>query len=438
MSLLKRDILSDMSVVASATGTAYNNSVVLFAPVIKMDELGIDITDNLLEILSPIAIAGGYTVSNPYKNTVEITSIVAEPLDKRELTFRLSNRILTVTPVSISQADQFTFTDNSISFVEMSIKTQWDIEHDPSYTGGVWQLQITASGSGTYDIANVLPNGYLELDDPLETLPKSNVSGVTYLILDDSGNVIASSSTGKLRIKRRAKLDLSAATGIADIRNYVKPGYYLVLNGNQYRITGFVPGGSHQIYIDGYQDGNASGLTIEVLQRLVESIGNLDYMGLRLQTLTDHEAGLPILDGVNAVSENDMVESDELRGNYLVVIGTSYFAISNIDGTTITLAGPHTEWGRLSAGGTSVSYSIYRYVRQPFTVSERESPYTMGHEFDFYDRRGKEIVIQQVETASSMLMVHALNHINQGKTTDVAGLEEKISFRVEYLENHGK
>jgi hypothetical protein len=201
-------------------------------------------------------------------------------------------------------------------------------------------------------------------------------------------------------------------------------------------------------YIDGYTNGSVAGVSVTVYRRLADNgIGQFEYRGLQLDTgITDYEATLPVSNGVNLVSGpliNGIVNND-LKENYLILIGTEYFAISEIDGAIITLNGPPNDWG--VAVGTAITFDIYQYDKEGVVIPEREDPEIPGHTFEYVDRGGLPIIEYDIDstvvsTAVSMAMYGApmtmriLNAANTSGTDnvlDVLGQQESVSYKIDY------
>jgi hypothetical protein len=410
-----------------------------------------------LEILSPHAHAGSYTVQNPTKNHLEVNG-VTEPITQSSFTFRLSNEAVKKTSTDITQDDLFVFSDESLSYSNYNVKSQWDVDNDSEYSGGAWKVSISTY-SDVYDILEVLPNGSLVLNDPSATLPTVATNGIIYNLLNDSSETITSSTSGSLIVNRRGRVDLgtagsmlirgSSTTSLDDVRNVLEIGYFMLYSGTQYFVSGFATGETKQFYIDGYSGGTVSGVSVTVYQRIASNeYGVLHLKGLELTTLVDHETGLGILNGANApADENDILEDDLFKENFLVLINSEYFAISEIDGTTITLSGPQNDW---NTTGTAVTYDILKYSKLTGTtvnpptgyrydpvadIPEREYPPVPGYAFEFLDRRGNEVIEINTENAMPMMAMSAL--LNAGRNDDImetVGQEEKITFSVEWKE----
>ena len=221
---------------------------------------------------------------------------------------------------------------------------------------------------------------------------------------------------------------------IDDIRNFVDIGNYFLVAGTQYEVMGFVSGDTHEFYIEGYSGGDVTGVSGVTYQRVVdEGYGLFHYKGITLTTLVDQEAALSIQNGVNPPTTP--LENDSYKENFLILIDSDYYAIEEIDGTTITLAGPLQDWSTSTAGGTAVSYDIVQFEKAGLTVPEREEPYMPGYTFDTIDRRGGEVIEIVTETATPMFaLATALNASKNGEVVDNIGQEESISFSIEWAE----
>jgi len=441
---LERDMMADSSLVVSATsGTALNNEIVLFSPNVIIGGEGIGETGNLLEVLSPSPNSGEYTLINIEGNYATISGgdPIVEPLIQSDFTFRISDEIFVDTSSDVFQDNEFIFEDANVDYSALGVKTQFDVDTDPDYTGGVWKISIPAY-SDSYEILNILSDGTLELLDPSSTLPSSTTSGITYSVLDDSALTIDSSTTGKLNVTSRGRVDVTGLTGpggiLDDVRNLMQLGDYLLLGGTQYKVTEFVTGETQEFYIGSYSGGDMVGVMTTALRRQVDNAtGKFAYRGLTLETTIDYESSLGILNGVNApVDENLILEDDKFKENFLVLINPLttpvYYVMDEIDTTTITLGGLHEDWTTSTAGGTPVLFDIYRFTKPPISIPARTEPEWPGHDFDFIDRRGNVIIDSEQETVMPMgLRAASLNGAKDDQAVDLIGQEETISFNIE-------
>lgn len=448
---IRRDALADgTAIVTSAGGVAHNTSIVLFSQDVRLDTIGFNEDTDILEVMSPSSNAGIYGLSDATGHIATVTSgTVTEPLNKSQFTFRLSqNKLGEVTGTDIYQDDVFVWTDENVDFNNLGVKSDWDVDNDSDYTGGAWKLEITSSGSGTYTIQNVRPDGSILLNDPTKSLPTSDTGGGVYNLLNDLDETIATSTTGVLNVTRRGRVDFTNSSITFDnIRNLVAPGQYFVLSsggsptGTQWEINGFTDSddgssalATNQFYISDYADGDDLGEDVLILDRLIDNeVGHFDYKGINLVGASNHETGLPILNGANAVSEDDMLESDEFKENYLVLIDSNYYSISEIDGSSITLAGQRQDWETLSAGGTVVTYDIWKFTKNGADIPEREYPPVPGHTFDMIDRRGNEVIEVNTETSTPMMFRAAsLNAAKGNEVIETTEQEEAITFEIEW------
>lgn len=422
---VRRNMLaSTTTVVSSATGTAYNSSVTLYCPEVRFDELPIS-SRTVLEVLSPSPNAGIYnSVQNPLRHTLEVSG-VPEPLNTAAFTFRLSNSIYTNPSASVTQDDYFELIDAAVDFGELGVVSQWDVDNQAGISHSAWTVNIPAYG--TFTVADVFPNGSLSLSDPSQLLPTSPTSGISYAVVNDSAQTVASSTTGKLSVVARGRVQVSDVN-VPDIRGLVSEGFYLLYSGNQYKVIGFVDGSDDEVYIGSYTGGNASGVSVTFYHRWEDmEIGYFDYKGMMLDAGSDLETSLGILNGENAPTDPNLVlDNNHFKENYIVLIGTNYYRIADIDHNTLTLIGPQMDYKTLGAGGQSVTYSVIRFVKNSITID--------GHDFDFIDRRGVDLVDATITSNVSMMSVAmtALNTSNGSQIETYASQDEGVSFVIEY------
>lgn len=480
LGIAKRDALSSMTLAAGPlSGTASNPKIVLISPGSgtaneilndelvgehwKFDRLNINRDDvagspvpdnsNWLEILSPSANAGDYSVTNPSGNLVEIAAgTVTEALDKSQFAFRLSNKVIDLDGVDFYQDNFFTFIEDGVDFSDSDIFTQWD--SDQSYTGSVWQLEVTAYG--TYDIAQILPDGSLVLVDD-GSLPSADASGLAWELFDGAAASMMTGSDGDLSVRSRGRMEYTADSfnaPLSDVSTVLKLGDYVLLNGDQYRVLSFVDNEPNQLYIDEYTGGDTMGENVVFYRRIIDNgIGHFGYLGMILTTGVDHETGLPVQNGVNEVATP--TEASEFKENYLILLQggspdmtdetLTYYTMEEIDGTEITLNGPWTEF---TTTGTVVDYIIYKFEKQPITIPTRSEPYFPGHAFNYdgdppdglgghVDRLGSEVISLEIEQDVSMsVYASALNAANSGDDSvmDTVQTVESISYKIEYID----
>lgn len=450
---VKRNMLAfSTTEVSSQSATGFNDNITIYAPDVRFDLLPLDTSSNVLKILSPSASAGNYSITSPDTHMANISGLT-EPLNTSSFTFMLSNDSYSGT-AAIEQDDVFTFSDTTVDFIEKGVKTDWDDNNDSSYTGTAWKIQITETGysNGIYTISRISADGGLILNDPTEALPKSNSSSLSYNILDDSSNNIFSSDNGSLSIGRRAKITDSSPSGDAanDIRDVADTSDYFVLSGTEYKIIGFVDSQDYQFYINGYTAGDASGQSFNVYKRLVDSeAGYLDYRGMKIVTSSNHETGLGIVNGSNPPAI--VVDDNLFKENFLVLIGSNYYKVTGIDGTTINVDGPEESWK--VSGGTSVTYSILKYSKENISIqpkagygSETEvdglryvqpaNYQYLGHDFNFIDRRGNEVISLNTSTAApfAAFAAEGLNATDD-QIKEPISQEENITLEIEWKDD---
>ena len=148
---------------------------------------------------------------------------------------------------------------------------------------------------------------------------------------------------------------------------------------------------------------------------------------MTLETAVDYEAGLPIQNGTNALAIKTL--ESEFKENYLILIDSDYYSITDIDGTTITLNGPNDKVWQTT--GTSVDFTIYQFINQPLSIEEVEYPANPGHDFEEVVRSDNEVITNSVESSVSFLAAKALNK-NGNELLDSMTQNEGVSFKIEY------
>ncbi len=428
--VLRNELATSEVAVTETTGTAWNKELTVFCPDLLFDQIGLD--GDGTTILENLSDSTETTLSSPYRHTAVIAS-ATEPLDTSAFTFRISNPVLTGTLCDIHQDDIKRLGDDDQNFGLLGVKTDFDVEHGDATAP--WKILIPAYSATPYTIQHLLPNGTLILNDPSATLPTSNVSGITYTIKTNSDVEVVTSTTGSLTVTRRGRVEALSAS-VLDIDESVKIGNYFVNGGTQYEITGFVKDTNDQFYIDNYSDGDMAGENLKVYQRLADNqIGYYSHRGLRLtKSGVDYETSLSISNGSNPPGEDNVLENNRFKENFLVVIDDEYYSIASIDGssgdTVMVLNGPDHYWQTLGAGGTSVDFTIYRYVKEAATIEGQQFDQP-DHDFNFIDRRGKELVSNEIETAVTMM---AASIPNGSEITEYISQEESVTYSIEYAD----
>ena len=456
---IRRDALATSNLVvggplAWVPALAYNDMIVLFCPDLKLDTLGWDkdhLTKNILEILTGVH-AGIYNWSNPdgYMVTVAGVPPAAEPLSQSSFNFRLSVDLYENATTTLNQ--EFKFDDLTQDFLEL-----WDVNNPREVYDGSWRIELSAypypdpppfgPNNDVYTIVSITTDSELLIDGyahPLNSLPIVNASGITYTIRNDTGYLITTGVAGSWTKTQRGIVDFSSEVTLEDVRSLFEIGHYVLYGGTQYEIVGFIPNDNHRLYIGNYTSGNIVGVTTHVYQRLASNqVGYLQYKNLILQTIVNYETILGILNGANApVDPNLILDSDLWKESFLVVIqnfppvADDYYAISQINGTIITLNGPYHQWKTPAAGGTPVLIHIYQYIKQPLTIPERNYPPMPEHTFDSVDRRGNDVIQMSIETATPFMPPFLALNIPDNSVSDVLGQNESITYFIEHKGKH--
>ena len=433
---IKRNVLANaILVVNNASATAYNDNVVIACPQVNFSEIGMNVEgSNVLEILAPSPLAGKYVLSSPNNNYAILTPVPPQPVSHAPFTFRLSNNVYTNTTASITQDNYVELTDPNVSFSTLGVVSDWDINQ--GHLGGPWKVLIPAYSTTPYTIHQVLPDGGLVLNYA-PNMPSSNALNITYQLLTDTNVVMANSTTGNLGVSKRALVDISSDPLMNDLATITEPGQWMLdSTGTQYQIADLIASttGSatlrQKFHIWGWSIGNVGSRTIHIYNRLVDNqVGYLSYIGQELQAATNLETSLGINNGANPPAVP--LEDSHFKENFLVVIGADYYSIAAIDGAHLTLVGTQYDWKTLAAGGTPVTYNVYRYVRQPYTIQ--------GMKFDQIDRRGKEIITNDIDEAQVLGAAppeFLFAQLNKPANEVVEPVEqsESIKFTIEYAD----
>jgi hypothetical protein len=452
MDIMLRDMLASVDPDASVfgvNGLAQSTDVLIVSPgsfvddettkgqIVKFNTYSIDTTSvsglpannsNLLEIYAPHTLAGEYSIDKPASfHAIVSAGSYLEPVDQSQFTFRLSNKQLSAT-VNIEQCNAFVFSDIVNDFSDLNIVSQWDVDHNDSTLP---VTEITIDSYGTYPILDILPNGKLVLEDD-GTLPTTDQTNLVWTILGVSG------VDGVLTVLHRGAIDFTAV-GMDDVRNIFSDLDYVLYDGTQYRVCGFVADSTVKVYVDDYTDGDHGGVSVTVYRRLIDdAIGQFTYQGFTLDTSpVNYEVNLPIENGVNAAhlpsgppNEGglDALEDNVFKENYLVKIDGDYYAISEIDGTIMTLVGPYQEWTKT---GTNVTFDIYKFVKNSVDVPPRNDAGLPGHDFDSIDRGGGPVIDYEIDPILEARLLNLAKR-NSNQMVDVLQQVENINYTIEY------
>jgi hypothetical protein len=382
-----------------------------------MESLGVIESNHILEVLAPSANAGTYTIGDIEKNTARVTSSVIEPLNESSFTYNLSN-IIYSNWVSIEQDDKFDLSDDNVDFATIGVKTQWDVEHTPDYTGGAWKVSIPAYSGTPYEVV-AIRNGVLELDDD-GTLPIAGATGLAYILLTDTDATMATSSTGELECERRGYVNLSDPS-LVNRSDYLLPGDFMFYDDTEYEIIGF---SDHNFWIKNWTDGDLAGVNINTRRRLLRNaVGVFGYRGLNLTTFADHEVEFKIQNGSNPPG-GDIVENDAFKENYLFKIDNQFYKILEWDAKEVKLSGREQSWTTATAGGTVLSYSLVHFPKKQVNVGFIV--------FDHLDRDGHDPVIREIyDQVDQQTAIVALSTGASTGIQENVAQEEGITFSIE-------
>jgi hypothetical protein len=414
----RSDLADKTTVLSGKLGTAYNDHVAFVSPNVPLNGIGLSPLNHVLEVLSPSMNAGTYTIQDMDTNTARVTSAVNEPVDGSAFTFNLANINYGNFHTTITQDDLVILSDEDVDFAEIGVKTEWDVDNTPDYTGGSWKVLISAYSATPYNIREII-NGKLILAGD-SNLPTVDTTGISYVLKDDDDNVVETSTTGVLEVTRRGYVNLNDGS-LVDIENYIRPLDYLLYNGDEYLILAF--DGSN-FWIDGYTDGAVAGATIKTKRYLAEGeTGYFGYRGLKLISFADHEAEFDMINGDNPPT--DQPDNSHFKENFLFVINDEYYKIVEIDGINVTLSGRDIDWTTLSNGGTVVAYSIIHLEKTPVDVNFIV--------FDQLDRNGKDPVIREVYSdLDQSTTITALSTSKNSGIEENVSQEEGVSIIIEY------
>lgn len=396
---LNRSMLASSNIIETTTGTGQNSAITLYSPGSQWDGAGIDEQANVLEILAGTS-QGQYqcSIQNHEKLAIDIVpgspNTIPEPLDPTAFPFRISNVVYTDPTATIYQNDIFTFSDSSQNFAIFAIQPGWSI----IVTGGLFP--------GTYPVVNYNTNDTLNISG---WSTPTNALGLSYQLVNSFNQTIIASNQGAVTVTRQGLVEIPlVAEELGIVQNY-----YLLFLGVQYLISSVAPralGATFdKVYIEGYTSGNVVGVAnVTFYNRIIDkAVGYVQYRGMQLTGI------VPTLD--YTLEDNMFLE------NYLILINTNYYQITNITNNTMTLAGPMLTW---ALGGTSVNYSIVQFIKtSPITASD-------GVEFFLLDRRGNDSL--ELTTETQMSMSFAMSALNGNNLKDAVVNNEEITLNIEY------
>jgi hypothetical protein len=423
----REELSQQFLIMTGQLGNGYNEGIYLISPDVRLNDLGISIDKHVFEILAPSPHAGTYKLSHFEQNTARVETTVMEPINQSAFTFRISNTSYYSGTAIITQMYRFSISD-SIDFWSLSnIKTVLDTENNPTYATNSWYIMIPShSATAKYRIIDIDQyTGDLEIEDD-DSIPLPTVDGaaVSYTVFTDNDAEVVSSTSGTMNVNPIGKVDINdnVVTNLSQLASHEDYIYY---NSVEYPILSLE--GNQIIYIDDYDDGDAVGVSIRVRKRRVDNeVGYFGYGGLKLQTSSNLEVDLGILNGINAPTDPNVITDDgNFKENYLIQIGDDYYKMEEIDGVTITLSGLPNDWMTLAAGGTPVGYNVLHVVADQVEV--QFTAFSSG-----IDRRGEDVVMREItSTVTDDVAIVALQTGNDG-VQEMISQEENISFTIQW------
>lgn len=406
-------------------GIGFNDKIILYTPNVIMNDLGVDRTNNILEVLSPSPNAGIYSIDNVDQNYADVSTSVNEPLNQELFTYNLYNKIYNTFTATISQDDLFELqltVSNIIDYFD-EIKTQWDVLNNPNYLGSGWKVLISDYSAVPYEILSFNPNnGRLILLDPDLSLPTTNVYGINAIILNESMNQVFSDNDSDLYVTRRGKINLNDSNFTSFEENgFIKINDLVFYLNQKFNIIGF--NSDNEIYIENYAFGNVGSASIEIRRVLLnQSSGFFGYSGLKIDTSIDLENEFGIVNGANNIlNVSQWTENSLFKEVILINIGSNYYKLKQIDGNEMTILGVHQDWTTFTAGGTNINYNVIRYNKKPQTIDDEY--------FNQLDRSGQEYISQEIDYATTFM---ALRSSNSSGVKDKVSTEDSIQIIIEY------
>ena|GEM_PF-5991977 len=439
------------------SGNGYYDHIAFFCPSHNLQNIQMNPSpptgNNLLEILSGNNSGNKYDLLDPDGHYAQISIVTGSTIEQptNPFTFRLSNLQYPYPGESrtASFTKEFGLLDSTHldTLLSLNIKTQWDVLHNPSHirSGSAWSVQLNGSGP-FYIVDHMLSDGTIILDGSTPTIAAPVIS---YVIHNASGTTEYAASTGNWKLTGRTIVCVENDITGMDLRSVMREGNYALYGGTQYPIIGFVSDSLLKFYVSGYSGGDASGNPITVYRRLIDNeIGFFVYQGLTLTTTVDYESYLVIDNGSGGSPVyEDLINN--FKENFLIVIGSQYYNIDSIIGTTITLIGPAQSTWKTTA--TPVSFTIHKYDRKLFSVYRPDKITTPVHTFgefpigdlnwqsDKLDRRGKSLIeLTTVNSTPMAFWAWAQNMTNDqsgNQITNLVAQKENITYSIQWKES---
>lgn len=409
----REDLADKTTVLSGKLGTAYNEYVSIVTPDVILADLGVMPHNHVLEVLSPSANTGTYTISDIDGKTANISSSINEPLDETQFTFNLSNIVYSNFSTLIEQDNYVQLSDASVLYEEFGVKTLWDVDNTDDYSGGTWKVLIPAYSATAYEIKDIVNSSLILVDDG--TLPTSNLTDISYTLYDDNDVEIYDSSTGELDVEIRAFVDFNDP--VLQTQVVMELGDFLYYNNTEYEVVRF---DGNDFWIRDWEDGDAAGLTVEIRRRIANrATGQFGYRGLHLTTFSDHESEFDIQNGQNPPTV--VLEDNNFKENYMFKINDEFYRILEWDGTEVKLAGRDQYWMTNNAGGTMVAYALVHFPKKSVNIG-----FTV---FSELDRDGHDPIIRTIEDPVGNLAIVALSSGGTGMQENISQ-DEGISFTI--------
>jgi hypothetical protein len=417
--VLRSQLADEFTALAGAAAVAYNAHVAFVAPDVDLPSLGLISTSHVLEVLAPSANAGTYQIDDYAGRAARVKTPVAEPVDGSAFTFALSNVPYGNSYTAITPDNEVRLADPEGDFLALGVKSRWDAVNTPDYAGGPWRVSLPAYSPAPYEIIKATDGVVYLAGDGL--LPTADTTGVSYTLLDDADEEVASGTTGELGVTKRGYVELND-TALVDVGEFVRLGDTLYYAGDEYPVLEF---DGNNFWVGEYDAGGVAGVSVQIRRRLVAAgLGYFGYRGLRLTTADDIEADFGIINGRNPPPENDQTDDGHFKENFLFLIGGEYYKIADINGTAVTLAGREQDWTTLDAGGTAVTYSLIHIAPKQVDVG-----FTV---FDGLDRNGKDVIIRELfSTVDNNTAIVALSTAPGGGVDEHATQDEGITFTIQ-------
>jgi len=372
---------------------------------------------NLLEVLG--ASTRNYTLVNVDGSSAEIYGEVDSSVVGPLFEYRVSNKLADLT-VDVTQVSRIVFSDEDADFHLTGVVTQKDIDDGVS-EGEAWTLRHLDK---EYKVMDIFPDDTLLLEE------LGDIDPVSGWVLMKGGLIVKSSDGGSKSVTALGLVAVSSPSGF-EARSRLKAGDYVCMDWGSsplfYRIRSF-KAGEDRFYIEGYEGGDLGGEQVKVYRRVIErKIGQVGYDGLVLDADDDLEALLPVSNGTGF--SPDSVSSSYVMQNYLLFIGSEYYTILGVDGSSLTLGGRLDSYTK---SGQGVDFTVYRFSKENLSIRERFHPPVPGFEFDSVGRSGKALISVSQGSGDASMLSAALNASGSRQPLDFAGQQESIDFEVEY------